>query len=121
MLLNDFYTIQTERKTNSDSVELDLRLNPNHNIFDGHFPEQPVVPGVCMIQMVTETVNHLLNRNMYLFESAVTKFLNVLDPNIHPEITLKILWKNIENQEVTIDAQLFFEQTVFFKFKGKFQ
>ena len=121
MLLNDFFTIQTERKQGDDSTELDLSLNPEHDIFNGHFPKQPVVPGVCMIQMVTETVNHLLSRKMYLFESAVTKFLNVLDPNIHPDITLKILWKNIEEKEVNIDAQLFFEQTVFFKFKGKFQ
>ena len=121
MLLNDFFTIQKQRKLSEQSTEFDLRLNTTHSIFDGHFPEQPVVPGVCMLQMVTETINQTLHRKVYLFESNVVKFLNVVDPKIHPEITLKILWKSIEENEINIDAQLFFEQTIFFKFKGKFQ
>lgn len=121
MLLNDFFSIQNQRKLNETTSEFDIRINPKHSIFDGHFPNQPVVPGVCMIQMVTEIVNQELTRKLHLFESTVVKFLNILDPNVNPEVTLKILWKAITENEVTIDAHLFFEQKTFFKFKGKFQ
>jgi len=121
MLLNDFFTIQDQRKLSEQATEYDLCINASHSIFDGHFPNQPVVPGVCMIQMVTELINHSLNRKLHLFESNVVKFLSILDPNVHPIITLKILWKSIEENEVNVDAQLFFEQSIFFKFKGKFQ
>ena len=59
MLLNDFYTIN--KQTDQDGIiTSSITLNLNHPIYKGHFPQQPVVPGVCMMQMMAELVGEAL-------------------------------------------------------------
>jgi 3-hydroxymyristoyl/3-hydroxydecanoyl-(acyl carrier protein) dehydratase len=54
MLLNSFYTLEAAPETTPTRVQATIRLNPDHAIFAGHFPGQPVVPGVCMLQIIKE-------------------------------------------------------------------
>ena len=56
MLLNDFYQI-----TEQASQAFRIRLNPAHEIYRAHFPGQPITPGVCQIQLVTELLSQLLD------------------------------------------------------------
>ena len=51
MLKNDFFTF-TALQLEGDMVTTNIELNAAHSIFKGHFPGQPIVPGVCMMQMV---------------------------------------------------------------------
>jgi 3-hydroxymyristoyl/3-hydroxydecanoyl-(acyl carrier protein) dehydratase len=53
LFLNKLYIIE-ENKT--DMVR--IKLNPNHEIFSGHFPDNPILPGVCVLQMVKEISQH---------------------------------------------------------------
>ena len=53
MLRNSFFNI-LNMVSGSDGLEVMIRLNPEHEIFRAHFPGQPITPGVCQIQMVTE-------------------------------------------------------------------
>ncbi|MFT4024998.1 MAG: 3-hydroxyacyl-ACP dehydratase, partial [Flavihumibacter sp.] len=55
-----------------------LHWNADHAIFGGHFPGQPVVPGVCMIQMVQEVMETALGRRMQLVSSGSIKFLQFI-------------------------------------------
>ena len=59
MLQGNFFTINHIHQ-DENSVKASIELNPVHPIFEGHFPQTPVVPGVCMMQMVKEVLrNHL--------------------------------------------------------------
>jgi len=42
-------------ENNEDSFKIEL--NFNHKIFKGHFPGSPILPGVCIIQIVKEVLN----------------------------------------------------------------
>ena len=53
MLKDDFF-IFTDLQTEGNIVKTDIELNAAHTIFKGHFPDQPILPGVCMLQMVKE-------------------------------------------------------------------
>ncbi|MBS1934927.1 MAG: hydroxymyristoyl-ACP dehydratase, partial [Bacteroidetes bacterium] len=59
MLQGNFFTITSIAHENI-SVKAVLELNPAHDIFKGHFPETPVVPGVCMLQMLKEVMENIL-------------------------------------------------------------
>ena len=53
ILLNEFYTI-LQRTPGPGVVKATISINKKHRILEGHFPGLPVVPGVCMLQIVRE-------------------------------------------------------------------
>jgi 3-hydroxyacyl-[acyl-carrier-protein] dehydratase len=100
-------------------VTASLTIDPSHHIFSGHFPGQPVLPGVCMIQMVKEILSHHLNMTLFLTEASNIKFLAILDPGKNSRVDGEILFVHDANT-IEVDSRLYFESTTFFKMKGRF-
>ncbi|SRR5260221_8453474 len=119
MLKNDFFYIQS---VNDDHgvISAMLEINPVHEIFQGHFPGQPVVPGVCMMEMVKEVTETVTGREMFLQKADTIKFLSVIDPNINRNVQARIKYVNGEDQLITFEATLFKEDIIYLKFKGEF-
>ena len=46
MLLDNFYTILSSESSDSTIWTIQVKLNPGHPVYQGHFPGHPVVPGV---------------------------------------------------------------------------
>ena len=118
MSQNDLFTF-TYPLIEADIVKVDIRLNPLHPIFEGHFPGRPVLPGVYMIQMVKEVVETWTEKKIRLVLGQDLKFLSVVNPeeNTMMQMELKI---NREGEKIRIVAQLLSNAVVFFKFKGVF-
>ncbi len=118
MLQNSFFFIE-ELTNQPKAVDAVVRIEPTHSIFDGHFPGQPVVPGVCMVQMVKEVVQNATGKNLLLHTAANMKFLTVIDPRVNPIIQINI---SVEPDEVfvKINATLFAGEVTFFKLKAAF-
>ena len=119
MLQGSFYTV-LNNQANGASVNALLELNPEHHIFDGHFPQIPVVPGVCMMQMVKELVEDFTGQRLRLSKADHLKFLTIINPRQNKllEVELSITSNSSSNFQVT--AAFFRQETVFFKFKGGF-
>ena len=47
MLLENFYKIIHIKEREDGKQAIEIELNPGHVLYQGHFPGQPVVPGVC--------------------------------------------------------------------------
>jgi 3-hydroxyacyl-[acyl-carrier-protein] dehydratase len=118
-LLNDFYTIETSTKTDDSMIEATIKLNAGHAIFKGHFEQMPVVPGVCQTQIIKELLQEELGKNLTLTVGNNIKFTGMIIPTQHPVFNVDLKYTSSENQYI-VDAQLFFENTIFTKFKGTF-
>ncbi|MBK7375782.1 MAG: 3-hydroxyacyl-ACP dehydratase [Chitinophagaceae bacterium] len=105
MLLNDFFTINTI-ETSDAEVKAELVIHAGHRIFDGHFPGQPVVPGVCMMQMVKEVLEQVLEKETMLSTAAEMKFLAVIDPTKNNSISAHIKYTREEDGTVKGTASL---------------
>jgi 3-hydroxyacyl-[acyl-carrier-protein] dehydratase len=118
MLQHNLFTF-TDLQTEGDIVKTNIKLNPLHPIFKGHFPDNPILPGVCMMQMVKEVVDAYTNKKTKLILAQDLKFLSVINPeeNTIIQMELKI---NIEDERIRVAAQLLDNATVLFKFKGNF-
>lgn len=81
MLFSDFYTITDSHKTNDLSFGNCVELHKNHNIFSGHFPENPMTPGVLMLQIIKNSLEQALQCNLKLQTLSNLKFLQIVDPN----------------------------------------
>jgi 3-hydroxyacyl-[acyl-carrier-protein] dehydratase len=89
MLKDHFYHIITIQQQ-ENSIQASLQLNGEHEIFKGHFPHQPVVPGVCMLQMVKEVLNDALDKELHLQKAGTLKFIAPVDPRVTDDLQLTI-------------------------------
>ena len=119
MLKDDFFTI-TEMNIEGNSINAILKINENHAIFQGHFPEHPVVPGVCIFQMVKELAELSSIQELQLTKASEIKFLGVIDPNEKKTLQLSLNYEK-ENEGINVSASLLKETSVCFKFKGIFK
>lgn len=120
MLLKDLYTIISKQKISETTTEVVLQINPAHDIFKGHFPDQPVMPGVCQMQILTEVTSGVVGRDLKLKEASNIKFLAMLDPRSCGEITLQVEVKSQLEEGIKIIGKLYSEEHVYFKFRGIF-
>ena len=57
-----------------------IRLNPGHEIYKAHFPEQPITPGVIIVRMAMELLSEALGRKAHLVGAPNIKFSSPLFP-----------------------------------------
>lgn len=116
MLHDNFFRI-TKQDHQPGVITATLSVKKDHEIFSGHFPGQPVVPGVCMMQMVKEVLENYLDKSLRLTGADNMKFLSVLDPNHVHDVETSIAY-NISDENISINASLFSGSTIFFKLKA---
>jgi 3-hydroxyacyl-[acyl-carrier-protein] dehydratase len=115
LLLNNLYTIQT--LTESDNqIQVIVNLNADHAIFRGHFPGQPVLPGVCMMEMVSEITGGYLQNSFRISGSPLIKFLRMIDPEKNPVIHFEIKYQSAAEFTIT-NGRIFFASDIFMKFQ----
>ena len=79
----------------------------------------PIVPGVCQTQIIKEILQQELNKNLNLTKGDNIKFTGMIIPAQNSNINVEVTYKEVEDQ-VVVDAKLFFESIIFTKFKGTF-
>lgn len=120
MLQGDFYTA-SDVNVEGNALKAILNLNVKHKIFEGHFPGHPVVPGVCMMQIVKEMLELQLDRETKLEKASTMKFLNMINPEINSTVNIEVKHAVADDGKINVDAHLFVEGMIFFKFKGVFR
>jgi 3-hydroxyacyl-[acyl-carrier-protein] dehydratase len=117
MLSPNFFKISDLALT-PNTLHATLQLNAAHGIFAGHFPDLPVVPGVCLMQMVKETAEQALQQQFVLRRADHLKFLLVVNPHQVPSLQLQLKYALKDDNSVAIDAQLTEAGTAYFKMKA---
>jgi 3-hydroxyacyl-[acyl-carrier-protein] dehydratase len=116
MLMNDLYTI--------DHVEAGiatLHLNAEHPIFKGHFPDRPVLPGACQLQMIHELLSYITTKTYRLQKAAAIKFITPIDPRQSGTIRLNLQYDEVQNAVLRVIASIEAGETTCLKFNGIFQ
>lgn len=82
-LINDFFHI-LDAERHDDALLCKVSLNPDHDIYRVHFPGNPVTPGVCLLQMATEILEHHYGRRLRLDTALNIRFKNRITPDLLP-------------------------------------
>ncbi len=117
MLMNDFYKIDYINR-DQNSVSCKVVFNDEHDIFKGHFPEQPVVPGVCMMEMIKELLEAQTDKLLWLRNAGQVKFLQLITPDVQP--TVNISWDELDTG-LNVKASFSNEITDLFKLSGSYE
>lgn len=115
MLLDSFYSIKLSGSTEPNSIKTTLNINKDHPIFNGHFPGTPVVPGVCMMQIMKELLEKEVHKSLQLSSAANIKFLSVINPIENPEVLVELKYAVGENDTYVADGSISFNNTACFK------
>ncbi len=105
---------------NDNIITATLDINKDCNIFKGHFPGHPVVPGACMLQIVKEVLEEALGASLRLKKAEHLKFINMIDPEITPSVALDMAYKIFEEGDISVVAKILNGEVVCFKFQGRF-
>src|SRR5690606_40660571 len=88
-LLTDFYHVEYIRSPSNNVYAAEVHLNPSHLIFDGHFPGNPVAPGVCMMQIVKELTETVEQKTLFLVRASNVKFTALINPARDPVLQFR--------------------------------
>lgn len=118
MLTGKLFNILKVVKADESEYCISFNCNPDHKIFEGHFPGEPILPGVCMVQFVRESLENMINKKLKLKSSKTVKFVNIIDPRKHEELVLEIKANYSESGFIEAKAAIKNENTQFFQMRG---
>lgn len=119
MLIKGLYTVEEVSKTD-DGINAKVRLNKDHEVFKGHFPGNPVMPGVCMIQMVKELTEESLGKELFLEVSSNIKFMAIINPEINPTLNVELAILE-DGEQVKVKNATSFGDTLALKLNATFR
>jgi 3-hydroxyacyl-[acyl-carrier-protein] dehydratase len=105
---------------NDNVIIAALDINKGCDIFKGHFPGHPVVPGACMLQIVKEVLEAALDASLRLRKAEHLKFISMIDPGNTSSVALDIAYKIVEHGDISVVAKIITAEIVNFKFQGAF-
>ena len=112
MLQNKFYTILSQ-----DDTHFVVSLLPSCDVYRGHFPGEPISPGVCSIQMVKELAELLTGKKLLLNDLRQVRFTQLITPVQHPRLDVNITLTQSENS-YALHATVGLDDAAFVELKG---
>ena len=116
---NDFFKILSVEGAEG-KFSVIAELNAAHEIFKGHFPGQPVVPGVCMVQMLKDTLAHIYKRKFTMKSASQLKYLAILNPDEVKVLNMEISVLKEDPEGLTVSGSFHKEGLIFLKYKAVF-
>ena len=121
MVLKDFYKVLSEEKTTDSKYSITILVNEKHEVFKGHFPGNPIMPGVCMIQIIKELTEKITKQTLMIQTLANVKFMALINPENNPELRLELDITLTEDNLVKVKNTTYFNETVALKLSNVYK
>lgn len=115
MLLKDFYKINSLTHTEGQRYVAEITINKDHEVFKGHFPGNPVTPGVCMMQIIKELTQQVVSAPLLMKSASNIKFMALINPEINSHLKLELDIAEADDATVKVKNTTFFDDTVALK------
>lgn len=115
LFLDNLYAVVASAEEGTQSVNFQVRLNPESAIFKAHFPGEPIMPGACIVQMVQELYMMWTKRDVEIAKVNNLKFLSVISPDAVQELNVVLEVKKEEADMIHLKADVVDGQTDYTK------
>lgn len=85
-------------------ITANIELNRECSIFRGHFPNLPVLPGVCALQIVREIASIYFNQFLYILKISSVKYLTLINLEVNNDLKVKIILSDNKGDCIVMDA-----------------
>lgn len=115
----NLYTIISMECT-GDILHTSIRIHRDHNVFDGHFPGNPVLPGVCTLQIAGELLSKHLNQRCMLIKSDNIKFVSIVIPAENTILNYEMSFSSKDVNLLYVKCTVTSNEVEVFKMKGSY-
>ena len=118
MFLKDkFYKVTKEEK-NDTGATYTVAILPDCNVYDGHFPGNPVCPGVCNMELILECAMMLTGRDLRIKAIKQCRLTAIATPTVCPEVVITVNATAKEDGTYLIVANIADDKQSYMDFKG---
>lgn len=110
ILQNDLYTI-----VEIGDKAASIRLRSESAVYQGHFPGNPITPGVCQVGIVEELAGEICGVELSMREVKVLKYMDILRPS-NQEVEVRFDKLEDDGTSVSAKGTVASEDRVFTKF-----
>ena len=121
MLLKDFYKLISLEKNDSQKNLAIIFVNEKHEVFKGHFPGNPIMPGVCMMQIIKELTEQITESSLIMQSLTNVKFMALINPEVNPELRLELDITTTNEGLIKVKNTTYFNETVALKLSSVYK
>lgn len=115
-LENNYYRIESCRNVDGNYVFC-ITLLSECDVYEGHFPGDPVCPGVCHIGMLKECVMRLVGKRLFVSFIRQCRLTSVATPALCPNVELTVGMSEMDGG-YNVTARLADVQHTYMEYKG---
>jgi len=117
--MNGFYHIESQTIEGDETIFY-FTLLPDFCAYKGHFPGNPVAPGVCSIQMIKACAERMTGKQLFLGYIAQCRFSAILTPETMPQLRLHMNLSETDDL-IHVKAIVCNNSKAYIEFKGEFK
>jgi 3-hydroxyacyl-[acyl-carrier-protein] dehydratase len=115
----NLYTIKNIEGS-GEILKASVMIMRNHPVFDGHFPGNPILPGVCTLQIAAELLSKYLDQKLMLVKIDIIKFMSLVIPTENTILNFEISLGNKEEKIFSIKCAVTSNGGEVLKMKGSY-
>ena len=96
-----------------------ISIDPAHEVFEGHFPEKSVLPGVIELEIIKKVISQFSKCQFRLKSIKNAKYLAMILPDEVQQFVVDIDFVEHEN-DLKVKALVKNDYSIFLKFSGEF-
>ncbi len=108
MLVSEIETMIQDLDASSETITASLTFSLEFTGFQGHFPNFPVLPGVCMIQSLIAIIQKASRSGIQLEEVQVAKFFKTVEPG--ERINFRLREVPLDNKYYLVKGRVFSDE-----------
>lgn len=89
-----WYSLTHLNHSSSNEILADVEVMPDSPWFSGHFPREPILPGIAQLGMVFDAITKSCNQALKISSVRRVRFKQIIRPDDHLRIIVTPLKKN---------------------------
>ena len=118
MLKNSFFKIKHISESDN-TYRFIVSIHPEHEIFKGHFPQQPIVPGIFVLQTIKECLEEVFDKKYRYRELTNCKFSHPIFPDKDKDLQIECIYEFTD--AFLLKAAVRSEDTVYITLKAQLE
>lgn len=103
-----------------NETKFTIELNADHEIFAGHFPDAPILPGVCLLEITEKLLSTYLQKKVKLTLLKSIKIVHIIHPITNSMLDFNFNISSIEADKTTLNTLVSFDGIVFAKINSTY-